>query len=113
MFKLHPELFIAKNMTSITKNIGPKRLLASLKEIPYIAREYSVYFLDILSKLDFSIYKIGKPRELTYNAKADNYNFGVVTGSGLNTIAAIKEQEIDIEVKADTQLLPFENMEKL
>ena len=107
------KIFIAKNMTSITKNIGPKRLLASLKEIPYIARDYSVYFLDILSKLDFSIYKIGKPRELTYNAKADNYNFGVVTGSGLNTIAAIKEQEIDIEVKADTQLLPFENMEKL
>lgn len=107
------KIFIAKNMTSITKNIGPKRLLASLKEIPYIARDYSVYFLDILSKLDFSIYKIGKPRELTYNAKADNYNFGVVTGSGLNTIAAIKEQEIDIEVKADTQLLPFENMDKL
>ena len=107
------KIFIAKNMTSITNDIGVKRLLASIKEVPYISRDYAVYFLEILSKLGFSIYKIGKPRELTYNAKADNYNFGVVTGSGLNTIAAIKEKGIDIEVKADTQLLPYENMDKL
>lgn len=59
------------------------------------------------------IYKIGKPRELTYNAKVDNYYFGLVTGSGLNTIAAIKEKGIDIEVKATTKLMPFENMDKL
>ena len=107
------KIFIAKDMTSITKNNGPKRLLASIKEIPVVAREHSVYFLDKLSKLDFSIYKIGKPRELTYNAKADNYNFGIVTGSGLNTIAAIKEKGINIEVKADSRLMPFENMDKL
>ena len=106
------KIFIAKDMTSITLDTSVKRLLASIKEIPYISRDYSVYFLDKLSKLDFSIYKIGKPRELTYNAKAENYNFGIVTGSGLNTIAAIKEQGIDIEVKADTKLMPFEKMDK-
>ncbi|WP_296798420.1 DUF128 domain-containing protein [uncultured Methanobrevibacter sp.] len=107
------KIFIAKDMTSITKNNGPKRLLASIKEIPYVSRDHSVYLLDKLSKLDFPIYKIGKPRELTYNAKADNYNFGIVTGSGLNTIAAIQENEINIEVKADTKLIPFENMDRL
>lgn len=106
------KIFIAKDMTAITLDTSVKRLLASIKEIPYISRDYSVYFLDKLSKLDFSIYKIGKPRELTYNAKAENYNFGIVTGSGLNTIAAIKEQGIDIEVKADTKLMPFEKMDK-
>jgi hypothetical protein len=106
------KIFISKDMTSITSDTGVKRLLASIKEIPYISRDYSVYFLDKLSKLEFSIYKIGKPRELTYNAKAENYNFGIVTGSGLNTIAAIKEQGIDIEVKADTKLMPFEKMDK-
>ena len=63
--------------------------------------------------MGFSVYKIGKPRELTYNAKVENYNFGIVTGSGLNTIAAIKENGIKIDVKADTQLIPFEDMEKL
>lgn len=107
------KIFIAKDMTSITKDESPKRIMASIKEIPYISRDHSVYFLDKLSKFGFSIYKIGKPRELTYNAKAENYNFGIVTGSGLNTIAAIKENGIKIDVKADTQLIPFENMEKL
>ena len=100
-------------MTSITKNNGPKRLLASIKEIPYVSRDHSVNLLDKLSKIDFPIYKIGKPRELTYNAKADNYNFGIVTGSGLNTIAAIQENNINIEVKAATKLIPFENMDRL
>ncbi len=106
------KIFIAKNMTSIISN-GPKRVLASLKEIPFVARDHSVYLLDKLSKLGLPIYKIGKPRELTYNAKVDNYYFGLVTGSGLNTIAAIKEKGIDIEVKATTKLMPFENMDKL
>ena len=100
-------------MTSITKNDGPKRLLASIKEIPYVARDQSIYLLDKLSKLGIPTYKIGKPREIIYNAKVDNYNFGIVTGSGVNTIAAIKEQGIEIEVKADTKLMPFENMDRL
>ena len=107
------KIFLAKNMTSINKNIGPNKILASFKEIPYISRDYSVYLLDILNNIGFSIYKIGKPRELTYNAKADNYNFGVVTGSGLNTVGAIKEKGIDVEVKAIEKLLPFEKMDRL
>ena len=56
------------------------------------------------------IFKVGKPRELIYNAKVDNYNFGIVTGSGLNSIAAIKEKGIAIEVKAVETILPFEDM---
>ena len=107
------KVFLSKNMTSITSDAGPKKILASLKEIPYIARDYSVDLLDTLDKIGFSIYKIGKPRELTYNAKVDNYNFGVVTGSGLNSIGAIKEKGIDIEVKAIEKLIPFEKMDRL
>lgn len=107
------KIFLSKNMTSISANIGTKKILASFKEIPYIARDYAVYLLDILKNTGFSIYKIGKPREVTYNAKADNYNFGIVAGSGLNTIGAIKEKGIDIEVKAIEKLIPFEEMDRL
>ena len=107
------KIFMSKEMTSLTKNVGSQKILASFKEIPYISRDYSVYLLDILRNIGFSIYKIGKPRELTYNAKADNYNFGVVTGSGLNSISAIKEKGIDVEVKAIEKLLPFEKMDRL
>ena len=107
------KIFISKNMTSISKNQGTKKILASFKEIPYVSRDYAVHLLEILNNIGFSIYKIGKPREVTYNAKADNYNFGIVCGSGLNTISAIKENGIDIEVKAIEKLLPFEEMERL
>lgn len=106
------KVFIAKEMTSIHKSIGPNRILASIKEIPYIAREYAVETLEHLKNIGFSVYKIGKPRELIYNAKVDNYNFGVVTGSGLNQISAIKEDNIDIDVKAMEMIIPFEKMNR-
>lgn len=107
------KVFLSKKMTSITGNIGPNKILASVKEIPYIARDYAVHLLDRLNNIGFSIYKIGKPREVTYNAKVDNYNFGIVAGGGLNTIGAIKEKGIDIEVKAIETLMPFEKMDRL
>ena len=107
------KIFLSKNMTSITSNERPKKILASFKEIPYISRDYAVHLLELLTKIGFSIYKIGKPRELTYNAKADNYNFGVVAGSGLNSIGAIQEKGIDIEVKSIEKLIPFEEMNRL
>ena len=107
------KIFLSKNMTSISRNIGPNKILASVKEIPYIARDYAVYLLDILNNIGFSIYKIGKPRELVYNAKVDNYNFGVIAGGGLNSIGAVKEKGIDIEVKAIEKLIPFEDMDRL
>ena len=107
------QIFLAKKMTSISGGIGPNKILASFKEVPHISRDYAVYLLDILKNIGFSIYKIGKPREVTYNAKADNYNFGVVTGSGLNSIGAMKEKGIDVEVKAIEKLIPFEKMDRL
>jgi repressor of nif and glnA expression len=57
------------------------------------------------------VLKIGKPRELVYNAKVDNYNFGIVAGSGLNSIAAIKENGINIDVKSEETVMPIEDMD--
>ena len=107
------KIFLSKNMTSISAVDGPSKILASVKEIPYITRDYAVQILDILNNIGFSIYKIGKPREVVYNSKVDNYNFGVITGGGLNSIGAVKEKGIDIEVKAHEKLIPFEKMDRL
>ena len=107
------KIFLSKNMTSITETDGVNKILASIKEIPYITREHAVEILNILNNIGFSIYKIGKPRELVYNSKAENYNFGVISGSGLNSMGAIKEKGIDIEIKAIEKLLPFEEMNRL
>lgn len=107
------KIFLSKNMTAISKNVRPNKILASVKEIPYISRDHAVHLLELLNEIGFSIYKIGKPRELVYNSKVDNYNFGVITGGGLNSIGAVKEKGIDIEVKAIEKLIPFEDMDIL
>ena len=107
------KIFLSKNMTSISAANGPNKILASVKEIPYISRDYAVQILDVLNNIGFSIYKIGKPRELVYNSKVDNYNFGVITGGGLNSIGAVKENGIDIKIKAIEKLMPFEKMDRL
>ena len=107
------KIFLSKNMTSITAEDGPNKILASVKEIPYISRDHAVELLNVLNNIGFSIYKIGKPRELVYNSKVDNYNFGVVTGGGLNSIGAVKEKGININIKAAEKLIKFEKMDRL
>lgn len=107
------KIFLSKDMTSISNPDCPNKILASVKEIPYITRDHAVEILNILNNIGFSIYKIGKPRELVYNSKVDNYNFGVITGGGLNSIGAIKEQGIDLEIKAVEKLVKFEKMDRL
>ncbi|MDL2246130.1 NrpR regulatory domain-containing protein [Methanobrevibacter sp. OttesenSCG-928-K11] len=108
------KIFISKNMTSIfNEYTHPSRILASVKEIPFIAKDESEKLLDELKKIGFSIYKIGKPRELIYNSKINNYNFGIVAGSGLNTIASLKEANINVEVKAIEKIMSFEDMDHL
>ena len=108
------KIFIYKNLTSVNSSMNkPNRILASLKEVPYISRSESEKVISKLRNLDFSIYKVSNPRELMYNAKIDNYNFGIVAGSGLNTIAAIKEEGIQIDVKALEKMMPLEKMKHL
>jgi len=121
------EIFIYKNMTYVFKKPNyndnhlnnseymndSKKILASVKEVPFIARDKSKEILDGMEKVRLLIFKIGKPRELIYNAKVDTYNFGFVTGSGLNHMAAIKESGIDVDVRAVQGTAQIDEMEVL
>jgi repressor of nif and glnA expression len=108
------EIYIFKNMTSVSKNEnGYKIYLSSVKEIPVVAREDTKELLSKIEDVGVPIYKIGKPREIVYNTKIDSYNFAIVSGSGLNPIAAIKESGIDVKVKAVESLGELSEMESL
>jgi hypothetical protein len=107
------EIYIAKGMTSVSdaiKNGG--RVLASLREIPYIARPAAVDVLEEVQEAGFSILKIGKPSELVYNAKVERYHVGIVAPGGLNPIAALKERGMDVEPKAVENLTDVSEMEE-
>lgn len=107
------EIFIFKNMTSINQRDNYQRILASLKEVPLISRNQSKEILEKLRDMDFPIYKIGKPREILYNGKVDNYKFGVVAGSGLNQIAAIKEKGINVNLSPTKETINLNEMDRL
>lgn len=107
------EIYLSKNMTSIL-NTTPNgsRILASLREIPYIARPEALKFFEDLEDAGFSIINVGKPSELIYNAKVERYHVGVVTPGGLNPIAAIKESGIPVEAKAVETMMDISKMEE-
>lgn len=108
------EIYLMKGMTSVLEAVNSSgRILASLKEIPYIARPETLGILDEIKKTaGFSILKVGKPSELIYNAKVERYHAGIVTPGGLNPIAAIREAGIHVEPKAVETMLDISKMEE-
>ncbi len=108
------EIYMSKDMTNVTKSIrGNGRLLASLKEIPYLARPQALDILNQMENIGLSICKVGEPSELVYNAKVERYRVGIVTPGGLNPIAAVKENGISVEPKAVEYMVKLSEMDKL
>jgi repressor of nif and glnA expression len=107
------EIYISKNMTSVLDTLkGNGRLLASLREIPYMARSSAVDILDKVQEAGFSILKVGEPSELLYNAKVERYHVGIAAPGGLNPIAALKEEGIPVNVKAVESMMNLSEMEE-
>lgn len=108
------EIYISKNMTSVNEALnGYGRLLAGLKEIPYLARPHALEILSQVENAGLSISKIGEPSELVYNAKVERYRVGIVTPGGLNPLAAVKEQGILVEPKAVETMVELKELEKI
>lgn len=107
------EIYIAKGMTSVSEAIKDGgRVLASIREIPYIARPDAVDILDQVQDAGFSVFKVGKPSELVYNAKVERYHVGIVAPGGLNPIAALKEHGMQVEPKAVETMMKVSDMEE-
>ncbi len=107
------EIYLSKGLTTVKKSLkSGGRILASLREIPYVARPETLDILDEAEEAGFSILKVGKPSELVYNAKVERYHVGIVAPGGLNPIAAIKEAGISVDAKAVETLMEISQMEE-
>lgn len=91
---------------------GNGRILASLREIPYISRPDALDILEGIKEAGFSVLKVGKPSELVYNAKVERYHAGIVAPGGLNPVAAIRENGIHVEPKAVETIMDVSQMEE-
>ncbi|MCD7782124.1 MAG: NrpR regulatory domain-containing protein [Methanosphaera sp.] len=95
------EIFIKKDMHNIKGALEDSgNILANLHTIHYSARDVATDVFDKISDLSFNLFHVGKPNEYLYNARVEKYNFGYVLAGGLNPIAAIKEENIPIDVKS-------------
>ncbi|KUK00689.1 MAG: hypothetical protein XD44_1242, partial [Methanobacteriaceae archaeon 41_258] len=100
------EIYISKGMTRVYDSLsGSGRILASLREIPYVAREKSLKVVEKLRESGLNILKVGKTNEILYNAKVGRYKVGIVTPGGLNPLAAVKENGVEVKVKAVESLM--------
>jgi hypothetical protein len=107
------EVYLSKGMTSVLDVLnGSGRILASLREIPYLARPDAVDIIEKLKETGFSILDIGKPSELLYNAKVERYHAGIVAPGGLNPIAALNESGISVHAKAVETMMDISKMEE-
>lgn len=104
------EIYISKGMTSVYDSLtGSGRIMASLREIPYIAREEALEVTEKLRGSGLTILKVGRTNEILYNAKVGRYKVGIVTPGGLNPLAAVKENGIEVKVKAVESLMEISN----
>jgi Uncharacterized protein conserved in archaea len=93
-------------MTAVLEALnGQGRVLASLREVPYLARDHAEGLIEELSEAGFSVLKIGVPGEILYNARVEKYHAGIVTPGGLNPLAAVREAGVEIRMKAIERLM--------
>jgi len=105
------EIYVSKNMTAVLEALnGQGRVLASLREVPYLARDHAEGLIEELSEAGFSVLKIGAPGEILYNALVEKYHAGIVTPGGLNPIAAVREAGVEIRMKAIERLMDLREL---
>ncbi|MGJ7029014.1 MULTISPECIES: DUF128 domain-containing protein [Methanothermobacter] len=103
------EIYVSKNMTAVLDAVqGQGRVLASLREVPYLARGHALEVMENLQETGFQILGTGKPGEILYNARVEKYRAGIVNPGGLNPLAAVSEAGIEIEMKAVESLMDLE-----
>ncbi len=108
------EIFIKKNMHDVCGTLDNSgKLLASVHTIPYVSRDESENILNSLNNSGFEVLSMGQTNEYVYNAKIEKYHFGYVVAGGLNSIAAMKEKGIAVDVKSIETLLDYNSLEEL
>ena len=108
------EIFIKNNMHDVYGTLNNSgKLLASVHTIPYVSRDATKNILSSLNDSGFEILGMGQTNEYMYNAKIEKYHFGYVVAGGLNSIAAMKEKGIPVDVKSIEKIMSYESLEEL
>ncbi|RAP46406.1 MAG: hypothetical protein BZ135_03710 [Methanosphaera sp. rholeuAM6] len=108
------EIFIKKNMHDVHGSLeNSGKILASVHTIPYVSRDATKDILCKINDIGFEVLGVGQTNEYMYNAKIEKYHFGYVVAGGLNSIADMKENNIQVDVKSIEKIMDYNSLEKL
>lgn len=109
-------IFISKKMTSVLDAIetGSGKLLANVREIPASSAPEAKKILEIVTENQIgSVAAIGKPGIPVLNAPVDTGKVGIAVYAGVNTMAAVEEEGINVDTHPISTIIDFKEMEKI
>ena len=110
------EILMSQQLTSVTKAIetGSGKILANIREIPLVAKEYAEQVLDELGKADIDgVIKIGEPNSDALGLSVGRDHIGIVVLGGTNPLAAILEAGINVRTRAISDLMDISELGKM
>jgi hypothetical protein len=110
------EIFIRGKMTSVGQVAaeGDGKILANFREIPALSRNLVDNVIDDFARVGIngvlSIGNIGKP---VCQTNVDVNKIGMILIGGLNPVAAVYEEGIEVDNKAMSTVMQYENLRNI
>jgi len=108
------DVLMSQELTSVLEmiNTGSGKVLASIREVPMIAKDYLEGLLADLMDAEFrGILEVGEPNSDVLGMPISRGHIGVAIIGGLNAVAAVKESGIDIQTRAISGLAGISDMD--
>lgn len=107
------EIFIRGKMTSVKQVLAENegKILANFREIPALSHTLVDRLIDDLAKASIKgVLSIGNIGEPVCQTSVDINKIGMILIGGLNPIAAVCEEGIEVDNKAMSTVVPYENL---
>ncbi len=110
------EIFIRGKMTSVQDVVkdGEGKILANFREIPALSRKLVDHVVDDLAKAGIcGVLSIGSTGHPVCQTLVDMNKIGMILIGGLNPVAAVCEEGIDVDNKAMSTVMEFEKLQEI
>lgn len=107
------DVLMSQELTSVLEmiNSGSGKILASVREVPMAARNHLENLLSDLMDFEFKgILEVGEPNSDLLEMPVSRGHVGVAIIGGINSMAAVKEEAIDIRTSAISGLADISDL---
>ncbi len=108
------DVLMSQELTSVLEMIhsGSGKVLASVREVPMVAKEHLEGLLSTLMDAGFKgILEVGEPNTDLLEMPVSRGHIGIALIGGMNALAAVKESGLDIRTRAISGLADIDRMD--